>query len=243
MWRAGPLTEAECAAWRRGLREEGIVAAVAHANYLINLASPQEELWRKSVAAFIDEIERCRLLGIDRLVVHPGSRGDATPAQGRRRVLLALKEAVRRTPDAEVVILLETTSGSGAHLGAALEELAWLMDRHPRSERLGVCLDSCHLFAAGYPLHEPSGLPRLLDEVEKLFGFEKLGCWHLNDSLTEWRSRRDRHSRIGRGKIGVEFFRNLLHEPRLFGIPKILEVPGGDEAFAGDLRLLARLAP
>lgn len=241
-WHAAPLLDAEIGAWRIGLQEQGIVVAVAHAGYLINLAGAHEELRRKSVEAFIDEIERCRRLGIDRLVVHPGSRGEATVGEGRRRVLRALNEAVGRTAGAEVKILLEATAGTGASLGASLEELAWLIAHVAGPERLGVCLDSCHLFAAGYPLHEPSGLPRLLDECENLFGLAKLGCWHLNDSLMDWNSRRDRHARIGQGKIGREFFRDLLHEPRLFGIPKILEVPGGDAAFASDLRFLARLA-
>jgi deoxyribonuclease-4 len=243
MWRAAPLDPAVVRAFRDEIERQEIAAVVAHAIYLLNLASPREDLWRRSIEVFIDDVRRCHALGIDRLVIHPGSRGEASPAAGRRRLRQALREITRRTNDTNVKILLESTAGAGAHLGGTLDELAWLIDHHPTPERLGVCLDSCHLFAAGYPLHEPRGLPLLLDDLERTVGLARLGCWHLNDSVGEWASHRDRHARVGRGKIGRAFFRQALHEPRFFGVPKILEIPGGEATFAADLRLLARLAP
>ncbi|NLH50532.1 MAG: deoxyribonuclease IV [Myxococcales bacterium] len=241
-WQAPPLNGETAVAFRQETLAHGLLP-VAHAIYLINLASPDEELRARSVAAFSDEIERCARLGIDRVVIHPGSHGLLTRAQGLRQALRSLKECTRRTRTAAVTILLETTSGAGRQLGGELADLAWMIDHHPEPERLGVCFDSCHLFAAGRALHEPDGLDRLLAETEKTIGLGKLGCWHLNDSLGDWNSHRDRHARIGRGKLGRDFFRRLLADERLFGVPKILEVPGGDEAFAADLRLLARLAP
>jgi deoxyribonuclease-4 len=242
MWRASPIPSDRAAKFAAARATHGIVAAVAHAIYLLNLASARDDLWRRSIDVFSDDIERCALLGIDRLVLHPGAGGDASLAERRRRVLAALKEVVRRTAGVPVTILLETTAGGRGTVGADLADMAWLIDHHPRPERLGVCLDSCHLFAAGQPLHEPDSLARLIDEIERTIGLAKIGCWHLNDSLGEWNSHRDRHARLGKGKIGQDFFARLLHEPRFFGVPKILEVPGGDKAFAGDLRLLARLA-
>lgn len=242
MWKASPPTPAMAAAFRSEVARLELLP-VAHAIYLINLASPDETLRARSVATFIEEIQTCALLGIDRLVIHPGSRGAATRIQGLESVLRSLKECTRKTRDASVTILLESTSGAGNHLGGDLTDLAWLIDRHPEPERLGVCLDSCHLFAAGRPLHEPAGLDLLLTEFDTAIGLGKLGCWHLNDSLGEWNSHRDRHARIGRGNLGRDFFARVLGDRRLHGIPKILEVPGGDDAFAADLRLLARLAP
>ncbi len=242
MWRAAPISRDGAAAFRAEVARLELTAVVAHAIYLLNLASSDDALWRRSIDAFVDEIERCALLGIDRIVIHPGSRGEQTVVRGLRRVLRALTEVTRRTRQTGVKVLLETTAGAGASLGARIDELAWLIDRHPQPERLGLCLDSCHLFAAGYPLHEPDGLDRLLAEIDDAVGTTKIECLHLNDSKGEFASRVDRHARLGQGHIGEDFFRRLMREPRLFGVPKLLEVPGGDEAFAGDLRLLARLA-
>jgi deoxyribonuclease-4 len=242
MWRASPIPPDRAAKFAAARERHGIVAAVAHAIYLLNFASARDDLWRRSIDVFSDDIERCARLGIDRLVLHPGAGGDAPVAKRRRRVLDALKEVVRRTAGVKVTILLETTAGGRGTVGSDLADMAWLLDHHPRPERLGVCLDSCHLFAAGWPLHEPDGLARLTDEIERTVGLAKIGCWHANDSLGDWNSHRDRHARVGKGKIGKDFFARLLHEPRFFGVPKILEVPGGDKSFAGDLRLLAKLA-
>lgn len=243
VWKSAAVSADTAAAFRLAVEQNELAAVVCHASYLINLGSAEDGLWRHGIDAFVDEVERCDRLGIDRLVIHPGSRGEQTLGQGRRRVLRALNEIVRRTPHAAVTILLESTAGAGAHLGDTLDDLAWWLDHHRRPERLGICLDSCHLFAAGYPLHEPDGLDALLTEIDDRLGLARLGCWHLNDSAGEFGSHVDRHARLGRGNIGRDFFARLLHDRRLHGIPKLLEVPGGDEAFAGDLRLLRRLAP
>jgi len=242
MWKFPPLDQDTADAFREQIVSQEIVAAVAHSMYLINLGSQKDDLWQKGIDALADEVERCALLGVDRLVLHPGSAGDAGEKAGLRRIRDALNRVVRRTADCPVTLLLEITAGSGAHLGASVDQLAWLIDHHRQPERLGICLDTAHALAAGYPLHEKRGLRELIDEVEKKIGLEKLGCFHLNDSLKPYASRRDRHARIGQGELGEAFFARLLADNRLHGIPKILEVPGGDEAFREDLRLLARLA-
>jgi deoxyribonuclease IV len=243
MWRARDIESAEGVAFQAARREHGILTVVAHAIYLINLASSDDALWRKSVDAFVDQVRRCHTLGIEALVVHPGSRGEKTVAQGRRRVLRALRETVRRTASTGVRILLETTAGGGGHLGGTIDDLAWLIAEHPTPERLGICLDTCHLFAAGFPLDTPRGLPDLLDQIAATVGLDKIGCIHVNDSLGELGTHRDRHARLGRGNLGKDFFRILMNEPRLFGVPKLLEVPGGDDAYRGDLGFLARRGP
>ena len=242
-WAAVSIPPEMGAAFQQALEDNGIVAAVAHAIYLINLASPKDDLWRRSIDGFVGEIERCATLGIERLIIHPGScRGEARE-WGLRRVLEALEECAVRTARTKVGMLLEITAGGGSTLGATIEEMAWIISRYSTPGRLGLCLDTAHAFTSGYPLHEPHGLERLLDEVESAIGLDKLGCLHVNDSATPWGSHRDRHARIGRGALGREFFRRLLAEERLFGRPKILEIPGGDQFFAEDLKLLARLAP
>ncbi len=210
--------------------------------YLANLGSADPAVWRRSVEVLTDEVERCAQLGIGRIVTHPGSAGTATPEEGLKRIRAGLVEVAQRTAGRPVVILLEMMAGTGAQAGRSLEQLAWLIDRHPNPERLGLCLDTAHAFASGYPLHEPDGLAQLLDEIERRVGLNKLGCLHLNDSLKPFASRVDRHARIGHGELGRAFFARVLAESRLFGVPKILEVPGGDIAFREDLRLLARLA-
>lgn len=241
-WAASPLSPMATAAFRQEVKQQGIKAVVAHAIYLLNLGSQNRALWQKSVDSFVDEINRCAELGIERIVIHPGSAGEAGEKTGLRRILRGLRRVTERTAGSPVTILLENTAGSGAHLGHNIDQLAWLIDHHPRPERLAICLDTAHALAAGYPLHEPDGLDQLLLEVEEKIGLRKLQCLHLNDSLRPWASRKDRHARIGQGELGQAFFRRLLADRRLCGIPKILEVPGGDEAFREDLRLLARLA-
>jgi len=241
-WSAPPLSDEDVVSFPAAVAREGIAAVVAHAMYLINLGSANDGLRRRGIDTFVDEINRCSRLGIGRIVIHPGSARTMSPAQGLERILDALKEVAKRTRDSSVVILLENTAGMGGSLGHSLAQLAWLIDHHPQPERLGICLDTAHALAAGYPLDETDGFARLLDEIDGRIGLPRLGCLHINDSKTPRASRVDRHARIGEGFLGREFFQRLLAEPRLFGIPKILEVPGGDDAFRGDLRLLARLA-
>lgn len=242
MWAAPPLNEPTCARFRREVERHGIRAVVAHGIYLVNLGSRDETLWAKSIATVVDEIERCAALGIDRLVLHPGSAGEASPREGLARILAALRKIIARTPDAPVRLLLENTAGTGANLGHDFAHLAWLIEHHPQPARFGVCLDTAHALAAGYPLHEPGGVTRTLDELDTLVGLDRLGCLHLNDSLAAHGGRRDRHARIGQGELGEASFAELLADKRLHGVPKILEVPGGDQAFIDDLRLLAKLA-
>jgi len=242
MWAAPSLDEPAGLRFRQEVERHGIRAVVAHGIYLVNLGSRDEALWEKSIATVVDEIERCAVLGIDRLVLHPGSAGEASPREGLARILAALQEIVARTPHTPVRLLLENTAGTGANLGHDFAHLAWLIEHHPHPERFGVCLDTAHALAAGYPLHEPGGITRTLDELDKLVGLERLACLHLNDSLAAHGSHRDRHARLGQGELGEARFAELLADRRLHGIPKILEVPGGDQAFVDDLRLLARLA-
>lgn len=237
-WAARPLGDEEVAAFRDRRLEAGVDPAVAHASYLINLGAVESDHWERSCESFVVEIDRCARLGLDGIVIHPGAHGGEGEQVGLDRIAAAL-ETVLEKASVGPRVLLETTAGQGTSLGGRLEHLAWLLDRLGR-ERLGVCLDTCHLHAAGYSLATPSDVHATLAEIEEVIGFENVHVMHCNDSLGEAGSHLDRHAHIGAGTIGEKGFAALLTDPRLYAVAAILETPK-DDAGHWDRANLARL--
>jgi deoxyribonuclease-4 len=224
-WAVKPLTEEDVARFQAGAEETGIQPVVGHASYLLNLATPDEALWTKSRDVLIIELERCEALGVPYLVLHPGSHVGTGEEAGLARVAQALGEVHAATPGFRTRVLLETTAGQGTSLGYRFEHLAWLMAHTPEGERLGVCLDTCHVFAAGYELSTPEGYAATMESFDRIIGLERLEVIHLNDSKGHLGSRKDRHEHIGKGYIGLDGFRHVLNDVRLAGLPGLLETP------------------
>ena len=241
-WRAKRLSDREVQAFRANLKATGIGPVVAHTCYLVNLAAARPSLWKKSVAAFREEMDRAGRLGIPYLVTHPGSHAGAGEAEGIRRVGEALNVLHAALPrHGGVQILLETTAGQGSSLGYRFEQLAAILDRVVRADRVGICLDTCHVFAAGYDIRTTDGYRKTMRELDACLGLHRLKAIHLNDSLQGLGSRVDRHAHIGDGRMGLEPFRCLVNDPALRGIPMILETPKDDDFVKADWRNLARL--
>jgi deoxyribonuclease-4 len=228
-WAVKPLTEEDIRLFREKAAETGIHPPIGHASYLLNLAAPDEDLWRRSRDTLIVELERCEALDIPYLVLHPGSHMDAGEEEGLKRVARALGEVHAATRGFRSRILLETTAGQGTNLGYRFEQLAWLIENTPEGERLGVCLDTCHVFAAGYELRTPEGYEATLEEFDRIIGLSRLMAVHLNDSKNGLGSRVDRHEHIGKGVLGLETFRMVINDPRLAALPGLLETPKSDD--------------
>ncbi|MBI5367577.1 MAG: deoxyribonuclease IV [Planctomycetes bacterium] len=224
-WAARPLAAAAVKTWHDTRRATGIRAVVAHDCYLINLASPDPALRQKSIDAFRVEMERAELLGLDGLVMHPGAHLGTGEEAGLERVADAFDTLHAATPGYRLRILVETTAGMGTTLGWRFEHLAHLLRRVRAADRLGVCLDTCHVFAAGYDFRTPAGYRKVMREFERRVGRDRICAFHLNDSKGECGSRLDRHEHIGRGKLGLEAFRPLLNDRRFRDVPMILETP------------------
>jgi len=239
-WAARPLGAAEVRAFRAARRVAGIAPVFAHASYLINLASPDGAAWRQAVDAFTDELERAEALGLQSVVIHPGSHLGTGPTLGLPRVADAVREALRRTRGYRVRIALENTAGAGGVLGRTFAELGALLDRAGRPRRLGVCLDTCHLFVGGYDVRTPAGYAEAMAECARVVGLERVLAFHLNDAKAPLGSGLDRHEHIGRGELGLRPFRLLLCDARFRDVPKVLETPKEPEPIA-DLRNLATL--
>lgn len=239
-WRGKPLGEAEIALFKAEQQRSGLGPLIVHDSYLINLASPKDELWEKSIAAFADELERCAALGIPYLVTHPGAHTGAGEAAGLAREALAINRLLDTGVGGDVVILLETTAGQGTCLGHRFEHLAELIAGASHPERLAVCVDTCHLLAAGYDIRTPEACAATFAEFDRVIGLERLKAFHLNDSQKELGSRVDRHAQIGAGCVGLAGFRAIVNDPRFAGLPMILETPKGDD-LAEDIANLALL--
>jgi deoxyribonuclease-4 len=244
-WRAKPLSKDDVTRFKQALDETGITAPVAHDAYLINLASPDAALWKRSVDAFVVELERAEALGIWGVVTHPGSHLDRSEQAGIARVVEALDEVHRQTRSFRVRTLLETTAGQGTNLGWRFEQLAAMIDQSADPERIGVCVDTCHVFAAGYPLEGRKQYLATVRELDKIIGLSKVEAFHLNDSKRELGSRVDRHEHIGRGRLGLEPFRHLLNDRRFRRTPMYLETAkgteNGEDLDARNLRVLRGL--
>jgi len=244
-WNGKPITPEDVKLFRDRLEATGIHHPIAHDSYLINLASPVDELWQKSIDAFTHELERAELLGLIGVVMHPGSYVSSTPEEGLRRIVEGLDEAHRRTPQVKTLTLLETTAGQGTNLGHRFEHLREIIQEVENPDRVGVCVDTCHIFAAGYPLIAREEYAATMLEFDSLIGIDRIKAFHLNDSLKPFGSRVDRHEHIGRGTLGLEPFRHLVNDSRFEKIPMYLEtakgIENGEELDAINLRTLKGL--
>jgi len=246
-WRAKPIEEEQGIRFQSALAEQGIGHPIAHDSYLINLASPDDALWKKSIDALVIELQRAEQLGIPYVVAHPGAYTSSSESKGLERIVQALDELHEQTVGLKAQCLLETTAGQGSNLGWKFEHLAAMLDGVGAPDRLGVCFDTCHVFAAGYAIGTEKDYKATMRSLDKTVGVKKIRAFHLNDSLKPSGSRVDRHAPIGHGEMGLEPFRFLLSDRRFRKVPMYLETPKGEEnGVAWDLlnlRTLRSLIP
>ena len=241
-WKVKPLTDDAVAQWRDAAAPGDVAPVIAHDSYLINLATPDPTVYRKSRTAFADELRRCARLEIPYLVMHPGSPKGRGEAWGIERIAGALQSLIDHHDAALPMVLLETTAGQGNHLGFTFAQLGALLEAVDRPARTGICLDTCHLFAAGYDIRTPKGWKAAMAECDDVIGLDRIHCVHVNDAKKPLGSRVDRHEHVGEGEIGLGGFRALMRDARLRHVPKILETPKrGPNGESMDLVNLAAL--
>ncbi|MCK6479742.1 MAG: deoxyribonuclease IV [Planctomycetes bacterium] len=240
-WAMRDLAEGEAAAFARDVAAAGVKRAVAHGTYLVNLAAVDAAVARKSLDTFTAEARRAEEVGIESLVFHPGAHMGAGEEAGFAKVAAGLRHALRETRGAKVLLLLENAAGQGTTLGTRFEDLARMMEIAGDDPRLGICLDTCHAFAAGHDLSTDGGYDAVMADIDRTVGLARLRAVHLNDSRLGLGSRRDRHENLGKGVLGRTVFRRLVNDPRLAEVPMVLETPGGLEGYRDDLRILRRL--
>ncbi len=228
-WKAVPLTDEEITAFRRAAGASNLAHVTAHDSYLINLASPDDGIYAKSVDAFVDEMERAEALGLRYLVTHPGAHTGSGEESGLTRVIAGFDEVHTRCAGFNVRVLIETTAGQGTALGHRFEHIGAILQRAACADRMGVCLDTCHVFAAGYGLDSASDYATTFQQFDDLIGLSRLELFHVNDSAKPFGSRVDRHAGIGLGEIGANAFRRLVADPRFGDRPMILETPKKDD--------------
>ena len=228
-WASKALEKKDVTAFDEAVAETGIWPVFAHSLYLINLATPDDALWEKSLAALKDDLERCEMLGLPGLVIHPGSHRGSGEQAGLARIAAGLDEVHARLPGYEVQVWLEITAGQGDHLGYSFPQLRAMIDGVRAPERLGVCFDTAHAFAAGYELRTREGYEGTWEAFDAELGMDRLKAIHLNDSKKDLGSRVDRHEHIGQGLLGLEPFRFLVNDSRFRGIPMTLETDKGPD--------------
>lgn len=228
-WASKPYSKEEIEQFHLNRKETGIGAVIAHDSYLLNIGSPDAALRARSIAAFIDELERCEMLGVTNLVAHPGAHVGAGELDGIKTIARSLDEVHKACPGYGVKVTLEITAGQGSNLGYRFEQIGNMIDATKESDRLRVCFDTEHAFAAGYDIRTRDGYERTFGEFDEAIGIELLAAFHLNDSKKEFNSRVDRHEHIGKGFIGIEAFRMLVNDPRFWGLAMCLETPKGPD--------------
>ena len=228
-WKGKAVSDEDATLFKVKLAASGISDVVSHDIYLINLASAPGEVRDKSLVAFREELERCARLGISKIVMHPGSHNGDGEEVGLKRVCEAFDQLFAQVPQFTGKVLLENTAGQGTNLGHRFEHLKTIIEGSSFRERFGVCFDTCHGFAAGYPIAERDGFLRTFEEFDQVVGISALGAFHLNDSKKGLGCRVDRHEHIGAGALGLEAFRLIMNEPRFALVPKFIETPKGDE--------------
>ena len=228
-WKGKPITDKDADLFRQAFASSGLHEIISHDIYLINLAAAPGDTRDKSLAAFADEMNTCARLGINKIVMHPGSHTTDSPEAGLERVIAAFDQLFEEASLFEGLVLLETTAGQGTNLGRTFEELQTIVNGSKYPQRFGICFDTCHTFAAGYNTATPEGYADVMAQFDQLLGIERLHCFHFNDSKKGLGSRVDRHEHIGQGTLGLEPFRFIMNDPRFVQIPKILETPKGDD--------------
>ncbi len=228
-WEQKPAAAEEIARWFQAQTATGIGPVVSHAAYLLNLGTPDDALWEKSANALIDELTRAEQLGILGVVLHPGAHMSTGEEAGLARIIAGLDRAHAATPGYRTLTLIETTAGQGTALGYRFEHLQVLLAGVREPERIGFCLDTCHIFAAGYDITTPETYAATMAEFDRLVGLERLKCFHFNDSKKGLGARVDRHDAIGTGALGLAPFGFILNDPRFAATPMILETPKSED--------------
>ncbi len=228
-WFQKNLKGTEIESFKSKLKKSNIKFVVSHDSYLINLCAVDKSILSKSRKAFLDELERCEQLGIPHLNFHPGAHLGAGEREGIKRIAESINITHDKTKDFKVSSMLETTAGQGTTLGYRFEQLQEIIDLVEEKDRMTVCIDTAHIFAAGYDIKDPKNFKNVIKEFDEIIGLKRLKCFHINDSKKELGSRVDRHEHIGKGFIGLEGFKNIMNEKKLEKIPKILETPKGKE--------------
>ncbi len=241
-WASKPLLEEDIQLWHQAIQETNLSHIMSHDSYLINLGSPEEELLQKSRDAFRRELTRCHLLDLDYLNFHPGSAKYSSEQECLDTIIESLLEMEDIVEQGPTRILLETTVGQGTQVGFRFEHLDYIIKNVKHKIPIGVCIDTCHIFTAGYDIRTKKGWDLVLAEFNKIVGLKNLFAFHVNDSLKEFGSKRDRHANIGKGEIGIESFQALMQHPEVKDIPKYLETPNGEECWKEEIQLLKQFA-
>jgi len=241
-WKHKPLEDAEVAAFKAALADSGVGTVMSHDSYLINLCSPDPEKLQKSLDAFDAEVDRCTRLGIPLLNFHPGAHMKQGVEWGIATIADSLNGVCRRFPDSPVKLVLETVAGQGSTVGRRFGEMAEIFARLEQPERFGICVDTAHVFAAGYDIATEGGWDKTWEEFDRLLGMDRLVAFHVNDSKVKLGSHVDRHALIGRGHIGPGAFIRLVTDPRTRHVPMMLETPAGDEGYAAEIAWLTGAA-
>jgi len=228
-WRGKELSDEDIATYKKLLRESSIGPVVVHDTYLINLCAADKQILRKSRAALKDELDRCEVLGVEYLNFHPGSHVGAGEEEGIKRIAESLNIIHEETKKYRVKSVLETTAGQGTAIGYRFEQLREIIDMVAEPNRMAICIDTCHVFAAGYDISTERGYEKTFEDFDAIIGLDRLVAFHVNDSKRELGSHVDRHDHIGKGKIGKTGFRLLMNDERFRAVPKILETPKGPE--------------
>ncbi|MEW5801208.1 MAG: deoxyribonuclease IV [bacterium] len=226
-WVSKAIPPEDMAGFHREKSRVGII--FAHNNYLVNLASPNSETARKSYRSMLEELQRAESLGLPFLVIHPGSHLGSGEREGLSRISRHLNSLLAETSGSSLQILLETTAGQGSNLGYRFEHLLEILSLVHNQDRIGICFDTCHSFAAGYDFRTPTGYRSTFEEFDRIIGTSRIMAFHLNDSRYEAGSRKDRHEHIGQGALGLEAFRLLLNDERFAHVPMVIETPKGRE--------------
>lgn len=227
-WRAKPLTEKDIAQYKAAEEASHVSPVAVHATYLINIASPKPDLWEKSYDLLRIEVERCNALGIPYLTFHPGSHMKMGDEAGMERIARGLQRLLQETEECQTIVCLETMAGQGTNIGYGFNQLASMLemgDPGGMANRLGVCFDTCHVFAAGYDIRTPETYEATLAEFDSVVGLDRIKCFHFNDSQFDFGTRRDRHAHIGEGFIGLSGFANFVNDPRWANHPAHVETP------------------
>ena len=236
-----PITEEQARLWRESLIENGIREAIIHSNYLINLGSPLKRLQRVARDAFVEEMDRAQFLGVRRLVFHPGAHMGKGEAKGIKTVAAALDAAIERANAPDVLLCLENMAGQGTVIAHKFEQIRSVFEASTHPERFRVCIDTCHLFAAGYDIRTRAGYENVMAHIDEVVGLDRVGAFHMNDSKGPVNCRSDRHEHIGKGKLKKPAFGFLVNDPRFAEIPAVLETPGWDPEFRRNLKVLRSL--
>jgi deoxyribonuclease-4 len=240
-WMASPLSEESITIFKKSYGESKIQQIIIHDSYLINLCNPDDERLKKSRDAFLDEMIRADLISVPYLVFHPGSHLNTSEEEGTRRIAESLNIVLKKQDKGKVKLLLETTAGQGDHVGYLFEQLAAIIAMVDNKDRIGICFDTAHAFAAGYDIRTATEYNNTFRIFDSIVGLDRIQVFHLNDSKSELGSRVDRHEQIGKGKIGLNAFRFLINDSRFREIPMILETPEGEKYYKTNLNLLRSL--